>query len=818
MRFARLSALLFSLPMLALAQEAPTENATDSLLNAVASNINIEGLETSFDPETGIATAKGDVHIKYGDTEIRSGQADYNSNSGDVIAKQDVTIVKAGVIYKGENITYNLKTNKIHGSAVRSAMAHGEGTLFYTLDDLETETKYVERIDGQNSYFTTHDLADPNYRIRAKKITIYPNDRVVMKNVTVLAGNTPVFWLPYLSQPLDDELGYKFTPGYSSNWGAYLLNQYGIIHGDHTLAQYKLDLRSSRGAALGADFISLKQKDNKNWGRLKFYYAADSDPTLNHANQVRPVDIDDQRYRINFQHRIYITGPAERTWYLDFDLNKISDEFFYEDFFMNEYRSDREPDNQVSLVHADPRYVATLMAKFELNDFYQNDTRLPELSIDITRQPLWNGLFYQGNSSVGILEEHLGSSDKANKQFLIDQGEEYLKSGGLTDLLQQSGYRRALGLEPETLLGLTEVEQALEVLNGQLSDAGFTRFHTYHEVLYPKTAFGWLTLVPRFGVGYQHYSSIDGGSEDLDSDSRPLVHAGLDASFKLSRTWDEVQNATLGLDGLKHTVQPYLNYSYLNADPIEGLPAIDRDVPTTRPRPLDVPLYSGIDSFNNWSIARVGVRNLLQTRRDYTSYSDSDEKQFRKANESATQTYNWAGLNTYVDVFFDDPEFDRSAGNLFNELFFRPTPWLSFFADTQLPVVSDEANFTEANYGVTFLPAATLSITLGHQFITDHPFFENSSLVYSRIYTRLNENWGFSMNHVYEMDDSTLEYQSYALHRDLSSWVASLGGLVRDNRGETDYGLVFSLTLKDFPQVSIPLDTDPNPTGRGGRR
>jgi len=42
-------------------------------------------------------------------------------------------------------------------------------------------------------------------------------------------------------------------------------------------------------------------------------------------------------------------------------------------------------------------------------------------------------------------------------------------------------------------------------------------------------------------------------------------------------------------------------------------------------------------------------------------------------------------------VFFDDPEFDRSAGNLFNELFFRPTPWLSFFADTQLPVVGDEA-------------------------------------------------------------------------------------------------------------------------------
>jgi len=832
MRFARLSALLFGLPTLVLAQEAPPENVTDSLLSAVSSNINIEGLETGFDPETGIATAKGDVNIKYGDTEILAGRADYNSNTGDVIAKEDVTIVKAGVTYKGENITYNLKTNKIHGDAVRSAMTQGDGTLFYTMDDLETETKYVDRIDGKDAYFTTHDLADPNYRIRAKKLTIYPNDRVVMKNVTVLVGDTPVFWLPYLSQPLDDELGYKFTPGYSSNWGGYLLNQYGVIHGDHTLAQYKLDLRSSRGVAGGVDFISLKQKDNKNWGRLKLYYAADSDPTLNHANQVRPIDTDDQRYRVNFQHRIYITGPAERTWYLDFDINKISDEFFYEDFFMNEYRADREPDNHISLVRSDPRYTSTLMAKFELNDYYQNDSRLPELAFDFTRQPIFNsGFFYQGNSSLGILEERRGSSDKANKQFLIDQGEEFLNAnslasenglttstGDVTGLAGQSSYRRALGLEPDALLGVTEVEQALEVLKGQIGDSGFTRFHSYHEVLYPKTVFGWLTLVPRLGLGYQHYSSIDGGPDGLDSDGRPLVHAGLDASFKFSRTWDDLKNETLGIDGLKHTVQPYLNYSYLNADQIEGLPAIDRDVPTTRPRPLDVPLYSGIDSFNNWSIARVGVRNLLQTRRDYTSYSDSDEKQFRKANDSATQTYNWAGLNTYVDVFMDDPEFDRSTGNLFNELFFRPTPWLSFFADTQVPMGGDKANFTEANYGVTFLPMATLSVTLGQQFITDHPFFEDSSLVYSRIYTRLNDNWGFSMNHIYEMEDSTLEYQSYSVHRDLSSWVASLGGLVRDNRGVTDYGVVFSLTLKDFPQVSIPLDTNPNPTGRSGQR
>ncbi len=96
----------------------------------------------------------------------------------------------------------------------------------------------------------------------------------------------------------------------------------------------------------------------------------------------------------------------------------------------------------------------------------------------------------------------------------------------------------------------------------------------------------------------------------------------------------------------------------------------------------------------------------------------------------------------------------------------------------------------------------------------------DSNLFNSRIYARLSENWGFSMNHIYEATDSTLEYQSYSIHRDLSSWILSVGGLIRQNRGGSgsdDFGVVLTMTLKDFPQVSLPLDLDPNPTGAGGR-
>ena len=716
--------------------------------------------------------------------------------------------------YQSQNIVYNVKTSQLNGAEVRSSTSKDNGQLLYQFKDMSTTTQDIERIDGTDAYFTTSDLADPNFRISAKRMTIYPGDRVVMHNVKVYAGHTPIFWLPYLSQPIDDELGYRFTPGYGSNWGAYLLNQYGIIHGDHTLAQYKFDLRSTRGVAVGADFISLKQKDNSEWGKLKFYYTFDSDPYINHANENR-VGLSEGRYRINFQHRIYITGPAERTWYLDFDINKISDAFFYEDFFMDEFRKDREPDNQISLVKADPRYTATLETKFQLNDFYRTDTRLPELAFDFVRQPIMNsGIFYQGSTSYGILEEKRSSFEKDASHLLQKQAQDYLDSAGTTSL-SQSSINRTLGIDPTTLLTVDNVSLALDSLRANDFDSGFNRFHTYNEFLYPTTAFGWLTFVPRVGLGYQHYSSISGPGNVSGSDSRGLFQLGFDLSFKASKIWSDVKNETLGLDGIKHVVQPYIDYSYLKADDL-NLSAIDRNAPTTRPRPIDIPFYTGIDSLRSWNVARVGVRNLLQTRRDYTSQSEDDDRQFQNATDSSVQTYNWAGLNTYIDVFADDPEFNRDVGNLFNELFWRPVPWLTFFADTQLPISNSDANFTEANYGVTWMPNSKLSITLGHQYLQNHPFFQNSSLVYSKIYAKLNENWGFSMNHIYEIDDGTLEYQSYSFTRDLDSWVASFGALMRDNRGQNDYGLILSFTLKEFPQVSIPMDTDPNPTGRGG--
>jgi len=94
--------------------------------------------------------------------------------------------------------------------------------------------------------------------------------------------------------------------------------------------------------------------------------------------------------------------------------------------------------------------------------------------------------------------------------------------------------------------------------------------------------------------------------------------------------------------------------------------------------------------------------------------------------------------------------------------------------------------------------------------LNDHPFFDDSDLYSFGTYTRLSDQWGFSTNHRFEAEDGTLEYQQYQIHRDLSSWTASLGAISRNNRGgEDEWGVLMSLTLKAFPRVSVPLDFQP---------
>ena len=703
--------------------------------------------------EDGVAIAHDNVAIHVGDTDIYADSARYDSQRHEISAEGHVRIYRADKFYIAEHGIYNLDTKEIHAEAVRSA----SDPYF-----VNAET-FVSFSDGhsvaETADFTTDDSANPDFHFHAHKVRIYENDRVVFQNVTFYIGKVPVFWWPYLYQSLNDAFSFTISPAYLSTWGPSLLGQITFPITDQIKGRVRLDYRARRGAAIGFDSEINYGADKSSYLNLRTYFIDDQNPDINQTSVPRG-NIGSARYRVTVEDRTNFTDDI----YGIADITKLSDAYVMEDFYQSEFRVNPVPDNVVAITKTDPIYTLTAIARFQANSFFQTTERLPEVVLDIARTPIFGGpIFYQGESGIADLRLNFAAG---------------------------SGFE----------------------------DYETWRIDTFHQLLYPNTYFGWLSIVPRVGFRATYYNQTrDLGktmftpSSDpfipnflvppdtplfLDGDkTRTVFNAGIEASFKISRAWEGVQSTALGLDGLRHVIQPYTNFSWVSNPSVnpEAILQFDRFEPSTKLPPIDFPEFTTVDSIDHWTIWRLGVRNRLETRRDDSNIT-------------------WFELDSYVDVNFKDP-YDRTPySNLFNNIRFTPLPWVSFSVDSQVPAF--DKGFTEVDTSTSVQPIPNLQLNFAHRFLNNNPFFANSSLFTFAGYYRINDNWGVAVQEQYEATSGLLEQQRYAVYRDLSSWVASLGAVIRNNNGVNQYGVLLTFTLKAFPKFGFDLNFDPGGAGQ----
>jgi len=718
----------------------------------------------TYSPSSGLMTFSGNVSVRT-DTGLHffADQAVLNSQQKSITLVGDVSIYQGNILHRGERAEYSYESRKLRVTALRSSI----DPLLLETDEFASEERDGKQVFvGHDAGLTTDDSEEPSYWLRAKKVTVYPDDKVVFNNLRVYAGKTPVFWLPYLSQPVNSALGYHFVPGARSTWGVFLLNTYGIMLGGQRdpltgdnkdawlLSQWHLDLRSRRGAATGLDLIDTRLADNPNLGWLKLYYMQDANPTINRS--ASPLgSVDNHRWSIALQNLFPLAVPADTTgsWEVRANLTALSDRYYLEDIDPAVYRTNPNPDNTLGLYRRGDRTLVSLFGRFQLNEFYRSDTRLPELSFDQVLGPLFGGrVLHLGQTSAGIYQEKLSRDEVRGLRSKIAE--------------------------------LPLLDGAIPGLLAQLEEPAFTRFHTYHEFSAPLTYAKWLALNPHAGFGHTAYRNISG---PLESEERTLLHAGVDASVKYSRTYPDIQIPRWGVDGMLHIMQPYVGWSTVTSDDLDdSLRPIDRFTFNTRPRSIRVGSFAAIDELQTWNIIRPGIRNKLITRRDEGSHE-------------------WLVLDTYTDVFITDPELNREVSNLYNDLRWEPLPWLQWDVETQFSLYSSGSGFKELATRGTIMPNENSEISLGYRILSSHPVLEDSNRIDLRAYLRLNDRWGIGTTQVWELDDNTPEYQQFTIHRDLNSWVASLGLSRRDNRGREELGMILSLTLKDFPSASLPL-------------
>ena len=708
-----------------------------------------------------VITYLGDIVLKTDSgLQAYADKATLDTTTQKLFLSGKVSLYQDGLVYRGDSSTFNLKTKSFETKDLRL----GFSPLLLKAESIRQverngKTVYV----AKNSGITTHDVENPDFWLKAKRTSIFPDDKVIFEDFNLEVGKRNLLWLPYLAQPLDANLGYLVIPGAQTNLGAFFKNRYGImlggtkdpVTGDKEdawlLSQWRADLYSNKGLGLGVDLFDTRVDRRDQFGWLKLYYIHDLNPEDQRAGVDRG-NLNPNRFRVDVAQRIALGRTPNADYTLDATLNWISDEYFLEDFDPSFFRTNRAPDNYLGFIRRSANSLTTLGTRLRLNDFYRSDTRLPELTHDWIRQPFLDTPFlYESQSSLGIYREHLADLERTTLRNQVDA-------------LLPGNPQRA------------ELERLLD-------DRGFARLHTYHEFSLPQKI-GPLNVIPRLGLGHTNYRAVRGPD---DSVSRTHLTAAVDLSTKLTKAYPGLVNSRWGLDGARHVIEPYASLSWLSTNELDSsFGRIDRLTPTSRPRPRHVGRFSAIDDLTDWSILRLGVRNRLVTRRDGS-------------------THDWLMLDTYIDAFIDDPELDRQFSNLYNDLHWNPLPWLELNLETQFPISTND-NFTEVAAALRLMPRDNLEFTFDYRHLNNHPILRDSDRITIESFARLNNYWGVGTHHRFEAVDNTLELQQYSAHCDFDSFVGSLGFFIRNNRAQDEYGLMLSFGIKEIPNLSLPIE------------
>jgi LPS-assembly protein len=586
---------------------------------------------------------------------------------------------------------------------------------------------------GRDGYVTTDDTAESvGYSVRAKTITIVPGEYIEATHAILYIRKVPVFYFPYYRRSLKENANhFSLTPGYRSVYGPFLLTAYNWYWNEQLDGAFHLDGRYKRGVGVGPDFRWHLPKFGE--GMFKSYYANDLDPDIDTVNDE---DIPENRYRVWLGHQVDVRTNLTFKGLLRYQ----SDAFITRDFFESEYRENVQPSTFVNVNQLWSNFTLDALAQPRVNDFFETVERLPDIKLTGLRQQIGGTpLYYDSESSIGYFRRKFAESTNTPLPYAA------------------------------------------------------ARADTYHQITLPHTFFGWLNISPRAGGRFTHYEKAHLAGGVTDDEDRSVFNTGAEMSFKVSRLWREANNKFLQIDGLRHIIEPSINYTYVPRPnvPTNRLPQFDYTLPTTRLLPIEFPEFNAIDSIDSQNVVRFGVRNKLQTKR---------------GRRGLDNLLNWA---VYTDLRLTQNE-TNDFSDIFSDADIKPFYWLTLSSEIRYD--ANEGFLREANHILTIAPENVWSWQVGQRYLESLPGSgpnSGNNTFFHTFYYRLNENWATRISHHFEARDGVLEEQQYTLYRDFRSWTGAITFRVRDRReASTDYTVAVTFSLKAFPRFKLNDDVN----------
>ncbi|MGN0847612.1 MAG: hypothetical protein ACI4RA_09545 [Kiritimatiellia bacterium] len=453
---------------------------------------------------------------------------------------------------------------------------------------------------GADAFATTctNDVEDLHWGLKGD-FTYIQDQAILAKDVWLYHWGLPVAWLPIWYQPLNTDYGLRVVPGYRSRWGGFVLTKYNYSliedrepHTFYLGASTYADYRTKNGFALGqtlrwgqkestgSDGGADLSREGLGRGKVKVYNAWDEDYdrymrrnwSSHHRNyQNWGSDVERRRYRVTFEHTADFTERdtfnAQATYFSDSHMNR--------DFFEKNDRLESIPVNDVWYEHRELSWAAGATVSGPVNDFYGGTARLPEGWFAVEPQPIWDlPVNYESQTRAGYLNH------------------DYARYGSSDPMFRYVPYIGA---------------------NGRGADYQAFRMDTAHRVTIPFKLWDVLSVVPRAGYRGTYWS--DSGDLDAaylkasgDGVFRHICEIGLTLSARGSGWYGN----------WRHTVEPYLDYSYQAVDLSEGrgnryyaFDSYDRSIDW-----LDQFGFEGRGLPYNWHGIRPGIRNTFQEMDD----------------------------------------------------------------------------------------------------------------------------------------------------------------------------------------------------------
>jgi LPS-assembly protein len=580
-------------------------------LAEVAPNI----VADSFAPEEGgkvvVAT---NAHLETKDASIDAKKIRFDYRTGVIVAEGDVVYATRSLRIFGEKIEADPRNDTIVATNVR----FGRAPMYFTADTLKI-VKGDKTMRGLRMWNSEPERLGMHLKI-SEATYVEAEDRLRIRSVTPHVAGIPFFNLPYYAQDGYRDIPYDLylNTGSEDHQGRYLRSTFLVRQSPSLWVGGLLDVYGKSGVLFGPAFRydnSKQPEGGITWkGKLQSGYISDRGGLLADVYGRTP---DRQRAFVVGE----VNGRTDDGVEFAGNLFGQSDPGFMRDFRPNLIRENGNPQAnfEVSAPYAGGYLSASLTGKTD--DYQDIVQKLPELRFDLPSQSIddsaWNRRSFV---SLGYFSER-----------------------------------------PSAALPLTDFQNAT-LASGAWSTA---RLDAYYGVNRSFVLNEWLTFKPVAGVRATGWSQ---GINGNGTTAKVIAQTGFDLEGLATGSWNVV-GSKWGVDGLRHSVRPVLQYRIMpGADrEIGTVPMTQRAISGSALEEIDLADRLDPAATTDRQVVRFGLRNTLETR------------------DAVAGTRELARADFFADWREGPTDAETGRSDLHCAISLTPAPWVTLSSGLRLP-------------------------------------------------------------------------------------------------------------------------------------